>query len=245
VAKVCLIPGLKEFIEQLKVRFDPERVILFGSRAYGNPTEESDIDLLVLMRTRRPVHAAAEMVGEARLGVPLDVVVMTPEAFEKALKEGYLFETKVARQGIVLYEKAESPKEESPLKGRTLEWLAFGDADLEAAEVLRRQPKPYWNLICFLGQQAAEKYLKAFLEERGIEPPKTHSLALLLDLAGEGLKELLPLREDLEKLTEFAVTARYPGSSADPGAAGHAVRMARLVGLEVKKVLGLGPEPAA
>jgi predicted nucleotidyltransferase len=83
--------------------------MLFGARAYGNPTEESDVDLPVLMRTRRPVHAAAEMVGEARLVVPLDVV-MNPEAFEKALKEGYLFETKIARQEIVLYEKAESSR---------------------------------------------------------------------------------------------------------------------------------------
>ena len=167
---------------------------------------------------------------------------MTPEAFEEALKQGYLFETKIARQGIVLYERLESPKEESPLKGRPLEWLGLGDADLEVARRTRAQPEPAWHLVCFLGQPAAENYLKAFLEEQGLEPPKTHRPGVLLDLAGQRPKELLPLREDLGRMAEFAVSARYPGFSADAGAAGHALRVAELVGVGVKKALGPDPQ---
>ncbi len=124
-------------------------------------------------------------------------------------------------------------------KSRTLEWLALADADLGPAEILQGRPKPYPHLVCFLGQQAAEKYPKAFLEERGIEPPKTHGLAVPLDPAKEGLKPLLPLREEPEKLTEFAEAARCPGVSADPGAADQAVKIARLVGYEVKRALGI------
>lgn len=142
---------------------------------------------------------------------------MTPEAFEEALKQGYLFETKIARQGIVLYERLESPKEESPLKGRPLEWLGLGDADLEAARRTRAQPEPAGHLASFLGQPAAENYLKAFLEEQGLEPPNTHRPGVLLDLAGQRPKELLPLREDLGGWPNLPSVPGTPGFQPTPG----------------------------
>jgi len=63
VTKAGEIAGVKELVAEIAARFEPEKIIPFGSRAYGTPTEESDLDLLVIMRTRKPLHAAAEMVG--------------------------------------------------------------------------------------------------------------------------------------------------------------------------------------
>jgi HEPN domain-containing protein len=74
-------------------------------------------------------------------------------------------------------------------------------------------------LACFCAEQCAEKYLKALLQERGQPAPKTHDLAILLDLLIGGHPELELMRPALTALTAFAVEFRYPGDEG-PGAAG-------------------------
>lgn len=91
------------------------------------------------------------------------------------------------------------------------QWLAKAKNDLlNADNNLRSEIIPY-DTVCFHCQQAAEKLLKAYLVARGVQPPFTHDLLLLLE-------EILPhslaaetLREDLASLMPYAVGARYPG----------------------------------
>jgi HEPN domain-containing protein len=101
------------------------------------------------------------------------------------------------------------------MKPLTREWIEKAEEDFAAAERLApvRKP-PIWNVLCFHCQQCIEKYLKACLQEKGRDIPKTHNLALLLDLLlpEEPLWEAL--RHSLNLLNGFAVEFRYPGESA-------------------------------
>ena len=87
--------------------FRPEKVLLFGSYAYGYPTHDSDVDLLVIMKTRlRPVEQAVAIRQAVNASFPMDLLVRTPEQLEERLRLGDYFLQDIMRRGIVLYEAA-------------------------------------------------------------------------------------------------------------------------------------------
>lgn len=101
------------------------------------------------------------------------------------------------------------------MKLLTREWIKKAEEDFVAAQQLSRVRKPpMWNVLCFHCQQCVEKYLKAYLQEKGRDIPKTHNLTLLLDLVlpDEPLWEAF--RHSFNLLNGFAVEFRYPGESA-------------------------------
>jgi HEPN domain-containing protein len=100
------------------------------------------------------------------------------------------------------------------MKRQVEEWRAKADEDLASARILMRGRKPLFNQVCFHSQQAAEKYLKAFLEQKGCAIPRTHDLVALVNLARPELDFLLLGKERLERLTGYAVAFRYPGEQA-------------------------------
>jgi HEPN domain-containing protein len=91
------------------------------------------------------------------------------------------------------------------------QWIAKASVDYRTAERLLQDAEPIRESIAFHCQQAAEKYLKAFLVSRRIEFPKTHSIGRLLDLVSSISPELAASLEDAELLTPFGVEMRYPG----------------------------------
>ncbi|RMI06727.1 MAG: HEPN domain-containing protein [Calditrichaeota bacterium] len=95
------------------------------------------------------------------------------------------------------------------------EWLKKAEADFEGAlQLARRRKNPLPDLICFHCQQAAEKYLKAFLVMNEVPFPKTHDLLLLLTLA-RGFEPRLELYRDLlDLLNPYSIQYRYPGEEA-------------------------------
>jgi HEPN domain-containing protein len=100
---------------------------------------------------------------------------------------------------------------------------------------------PLRNLVCFLCQQAAEKYLKALLQETGVVVPRTHNLDALLDLLLPHDATLAPLRRGLRSLSRYAVDFRYPGVRATTRRMQAALRQAERVRMEIRKRLGLAP----
>ena len=87
--------------------FQPERIILFGSYAYGNPTEDSDMDLLIIMPFEgKGSHKALEMMQKLRLRIPVDLVVRTPEEVRQRLAWNDFFLREIMEKGKVLYESA-------------------------------------------------------------------------------------------------------------------------------------------
>lgn len=113
------------------------------------------------------------------------------------------------------------------------------EADYLRAVNLARILKNDHDGVCFHCQQAAEKYLKALLEESGHGVPRTH---ILRDLAGLLLPQypgLRPLQRGLKFLTRFAVGIRYPGEDATKRQSTAALRWAVRVRTKARSLLGL------
>jgi HEPN domain-containing protein len=118
-------------------------------------------------------------------------------------------------------------------------WVRKADSDLQGARRLAAGTPPLPDVICFHCQQAAEKYLKALLQQLGAAVPRTHDLADLLDLLLPHDPTLRPLRRGLLFLTQFAVDYRYPGENATKRQADTALRWAERIRLELRVRLGL------
>jgi predicted nucleotidyltransferase len=103
-----LVPksAIRRFAQQIVERFHPDRIILFGSYAYGKPTPDSDVDLLVVMPTRNQVEQAVR-IDEAieQRGFPLDLIVRTPKTLANRLRWGDSYLREIVARGKVLYEK--------------------------------------------------------------------------------------------------------------------------------------------
>jgi len=96
---------IHSFVGQLVRRFRPADVILFGSYAHGHPTEDSDVDLLVVMRHRGPSARTATRIRLAcPRTFPMDLIVRTPTEVRRRLRMGDSFLREVTSKGIVLHE---------------------------------------------------------------------------------------------------------------------------------------------
>ena len=99
---------IDEMVRRIVERFHPEKVILFGSCAQGTAGPDSDVDLLVVMRVQgsRRQKATEIDLSLADRGMPLDLLVVTPEQFERERNMIGTVIRPAARDGKVLYERA-------------------------------------------------------------------------------------------------------------------------------------------
>lgn len=98
---------LKEAVDRIIKRFNPEKIILFGSYAYGKPTADSDIDLMIVMDTDEKPHKRAVLIRKALkdIGIPKDIIVKTPQEFERFKDIVGTVIYPAAHKGKLLYEK--------------------------------------------------------------------------------------------------------------------------------------------
>lgn len=98
---------LDKVVERLKDEYGPERIILFGSYAYGEPEGESDIDLLIVKDTTQPFHKrwaeVCRIISPLRKGFAFSPFVVTPEELESRLEMGDDFFQEIISRGEVLY----------------------------------------------------------------------------------------------------------------------------------------------
>jgi predicted nucleotidyltransferase len=97
---------IRRFAREVAKRFHPEKIILFGSYAYGTPHEDSDVDILVVMPTRDQIGQSVRI----RMALdpppfPLDLIVRTPAKLRRRLAIGDTFLGEIVEGGKVLYEK--------------------------------------------------------------------------------------------------------------------------------------------
>ena len=97
---------IRRYARAVAERFQPEKIILFGSYAYGTPHADNDVAILVIM----PAYNQRSKAGRIRSAVPapfpMDLIVRTPENLRWRLVEGDTFHTEIVSKGKVLYEKA-------------------------------------------------------------------------------------------------------------------------------------------
>lgn len=97
--------AIRQFAREVARRFQPEKIILFGSYAYGAPHGDSDVDILVVMPARNQIDQAARIDQKTDPPFPLDLIVRTPKTLAWRLKEGDTFLLEIMAKGKVLYEK--------------------------------------------------------------------------------------------------------------------------------------------
>jgi predicted nucleotidyltransferase len=99
--------ALPAAIQRIVQELHPEKIVLFGSYAYGKPTPDSDVDLLVIMET--DLSSSQRYVAVSRLlnprPFPLDILVKRPDEMKSALEKGDYFLREIITHGIVLYDR--------------------------------------------------------------------------------------------------------------------------------------------
>lgn len=96
---------LRRIVEQLRTRYAPERILVFGSAARGDVREDSDIDLLVVKRTdKRWLDRGVEALLAIDSDLPVDVVVYTPEEFEARSRAGNPTFRRILAEARTLYD---------------------------------------------------------------------------------------------------------------------------------------------
>jgi predicted nucleotidyltransferase len=96
---------IRRFARQVAERFQPDKIILFGSYAYGTPHADSDVDVLVIMPARNQIDQACRIDDALDPPFPLDLIVRTPNNLAWRLRERDSFHTEILTKGKVLYEK--------------------------------------------------------------------------------------------------------------------------------------------
>lgn len=97
--------AIDQVVKQIVEKFKPQKIILFGSYARGNPRPESDVDMLVVMDTPlKEVQQAIQICQQIEYRFGLDLIVHTPKYLAKRLKMGDWFLRDVIKEGKVLYE---------------------------------------------------------------------------------------------------------------------------------------------
>jgi predicted nucleotidyltransferase len=99
---------IREMVRRIAAQFHPDKIILFGSHARGEAGPDSDVDLLVVMPvegSKRQKASEIDMALADRL-VPLDLLVVTPEEFERGRDQIGSVLQPAAREGRVLYDRA-------------------------------------------------------------------------------------------------------------------------------------------
>jgi uncharacterized protein len=96
---------IRRYARAIAEEFQPDKIILFGSFAYGTPHEDSDVDLLLVMPARDTHSMAVRILYRLAAPFPVDLIIRTPNDVEWRLKERESFLTTIMSQGKILYEK--------------------------------------------------------------------------------------------------------------------------------------------
>lgn len=98
---------IRQIVERIVKEYQPEKIILFGSWAWGNPGPDSDVDILVVKETNRSTREVAREIDGAIFPrpFPLDLIVYSPQQIEKNKTSGDFFIRNILTKGKTLYAK--------------------------------------------------------------------------------------------------------------------------------------------
>jgi HEPN domain-containing protein len=207
-----------ELLDPVVEYFRPQRVILFGSKARGEATRDSDIDLLVIVDNDTPPEKFRWRARyEARRSYPhaADIFPMRAETFERNRAIVGTLAAEADTDGIVVYG---SPKGSPSMKRADPQarweaverWLAVAEDDRRVAVACMAMDPPSCASAAFHCQQAVEKLLKGFLVLAGKRSRKTHSLARLGAAAQGSFPDIAELMATAETWSDWLAAYRYP-----------------------------------
>lgn len=99
------INDIQQLADRIAREFRPRSIVLFGSHAYGNPTLDSDVDLMVIIpHAGKSWRMATEIRNRVRPRFPVDLIVRSPQQVRDRISMGDPFLTEISQRGQVLYE---------------------------------------------------------------------------------------------------------------------------------------------
>jgi predicted nucleotidyltransferase len=99
------LSAIRQYALKIAEVFQPDKIILFGSYAYGQPHEWSDVDILVVMPARNQIDQSVRITLAIEHPFPLDLIVRTPGRLRRDWEDGDWFLREVLAKGKVLYER--------------------------------------------------------------------------------------------------------------------------------------------
>ena len=201
----------------------PDRVILFGSRARGDFSADSDIDLLIItdserrdkweyVRNRAVARRKIEEVYDHWIGV--DLVHMSADAFHYGRRARNHVAGQVVRDGYDANGDKVNYDNPEPTNWPDV-WQRIANAEryLTDMEVLVEDSRSSQEIIGFTAQQAIENALKGWISALDADYGNTHDLSKLMAIVRRHPQENdTPAGEQLMWLTEYAVKYRYEGA---------------------------------
>jgi HEPN domain-containing protein/predicted nucleotidyltransferase len=193
-----MLTSLESVLERLVQGYDPDRIILFGSRATGQAADDSDYDLLVVKQTSlRPIDRRIEverlLVDRA---VPLDLLVYTPSELRTLYAAGSPFLEEVFRTGKVVF-----------MRKPTKAWMAQARDEFETTDILLANEK--YQAVCYHSQQCVEKALKALILEKAADMSRSHDI-IELRTRVVALGWTIALETDAAVFLNSVYRGRYP-----------------------------------
>ncbi len=98
---------IKKIARQVVKAYQPEKIILFGSYAYGEPDADSDLDLLIIKKTSEQFIdrwvTVRRIVSDPKRSIPFEPIVLTPDEVEERLAIGDQFVEEIVTEGEILY----------------------------------------------------------------------------------------------------------------------------------------------
>jgi len=109
IPKKKITKVILDMAEKIKKEYKPEKIILFGSFAYGMPTRDSDIDMLIVKRTKKKSmdrwFTLKKLCQDPNRGIPFSPLVFTPKELEYRLSLGDDFIKEILEKGKILYKR--------------------------------------------------------------------------------------------------------------------------------------------
>jgi len=101
------LDAIQSVAGQIAEAFHPQKIVLFGSYAYGVPTENSDVDLLVILPYEgKGAQKSVEIIRTVNPVIPVDILVRTMEQVTARIRMNDFFLREIMEKGKVLYEAA-------------------------------------------------------------------------------------------------------------------------------------------
>jgi len=105
MSNVKVLREIDKIKRRIIEKYSPEKIILFGSYAYGRPDHESDVDFLVVMQFKgKAAYKTIEILESVRPSIPVDLIVRTPKQVQRRLAQNDFFLHEVFKRGKVLFE---------------------------------------------------------------------------------------------------------------------------------------------
>ena len=211
-------PPLERLVDAIRDHISPELILLFGSRALGDAREDSDYDLMVVLRDGSDLERHRRDTCDAlhAIGIGADVLVRSVSDYQRRQADPGFLDWLVSREGVLLYSSGALPQrstEPARVREKSREglrtWIERAAEDFRIAKMSMAAEDPATGAICFHAHGCAEKLLKALIVRHGSYPPRTHALPELLSLQAAALGDDAALIAACALLQALYPSSRY------------------------------------